>query len=239
MSIPVAPGRLPLVGHLVQLFARPLQFLSSLRRVGELVRVDLGSAPMIMITDASLTRQVLLDSRTFEKGGPFFDRLSELCGESPLTSKSEPHRRQRRLIQPAFDQARIPGYAAVMAEAVDAVLGAWRDGAVVDMAARPTTSPSGQRAHHVRRRDRQRGRATHRRRALDLRAGDVHPDDGPGPPGRPGADARQPSLPARRAAGARRDPGCDRRAGHLPFSQCAYWGGSTFCGLATPSAFAA
>ncbi|HEX3478923.1 MAG TPA: hypothetical protein VHT91_28065 [Kofleriaceae bacterium] len=47
MSIPVAPGRLPLVGHLVQLFARPLPFLSSLRHVGELVRVDLGSAPMI------------------------------------------------------------------------------------------------------------------------------------------------------------------------------------------------
>jgi hypothetical protein len=47
MSIPVAPGRLPLVGHLVQLLARPLQFLSSLCHVGELVRVDLGSAPMI------------------------------------------------------------------------------------------------------------------------------------------------------------------------------------------------
>jgi cytochrome P450 len=135
MSIPVAPGRLPLVGHLAQLFARPLQFLNSLRHVGELVRVDLGSAPMVMITDAKLTRQVLLDSRTFEKGGPFFDRLSELCGESLLTSKSEPHRRQRRLIQPAFDQARMQGYSAIMAEAIDDVLGEWRDGAVVDMTA--------------------------------------------------------------------------------------------------------
>ncbi len=54
MSIPVAPGRLPLIGHLVQLSARPLQFLSSLRHVGELVRVDLGSAPMVMVTDARL-----------------------------------------------------------------------------------------------------------------------------------------------------------------------------------------
>jgi hypothetical protein len=42
----------------------------------------------------------------------------------------------------------------------------------------------------------------------------------------------------RQAAGAPRS-GCDRRAGHLPFIQCAYWGGSTSCGLATPSAFAA
>ena len=135
MSIPVAPGRLPLLGHALPLLRRPLQFLSSLGRVGELVRIDLGSLPMIVITDAKLTRQVLLDSRTFDKGGPLYDKAIELVGEGLISSKAEPHRRQRRLIQPAFSQTRIQGYATTMTKVVDEVLGHWRDGAVVDMTA--------------------------------------------------------------------------------------------------------
>src|SRR5262249_43703232 len=82
-----------------------------------------------------LTRQMLLDSRTFDKGGPLYDKAIELVGEGLISSTAEPHRRQRRLIQPAFSQTRIQGYAAIMTEVVDEVLGQWRDGAIVDMAA--------------------------------------------------------------------------------------------------------
>lgn len=134
-TIPVAPGRLPWLGHALPLLRRPLQFLTSLGRVGELVRIDLGGMPMIVITDAKLTRQVLLDSRTFDKGGPLYDKVIELTGEGLISSRSEPHRRQRRLIQPAFSQARMQGYAVIMTEVVDAILGQWRDGAVIDVTA--------------------------------------------------------------------------------------------------------
>jgi pentalenene oxygenase len=133
--IPIAPGRLPLVGHAVRLFRDPLTFLRSLRPVGGLVRVDIGAMPMVVITDAALTRQVLLDSRTFDKGGALFDKVRELTGDSLLTSRFEPHHRQRRLMQPAFARKRIESYATIMSGMIDAVLGQWRDEAVVDITA--------------------------------------------------------------------------------------------------------
>ncbi|MEU6199526.1 cytochrome P450 [Streptomyces sp. NPDC047061] len=133
--VPVAPGRLPVLGHAVPLFRRPLHFLRSLEQVGELVRVDIGALPMVVITDAGLTRQVLTDSRTFDKGGALFDKVRELTGDSLLTSRFETHRRQRRLMQPAFGRARVQAYAKVMNSMIDAVLGEWEEGSVIDVAA--------------------------------------------------------------------------------------------------------
>jgi len=134
-QIPAAPGRLPLIGHALPLFREPLKFLRSLEKTGGLVRVNIGALPMIVITSADLTRQVLTDSRTFDKGGALFDKVRELTGESLLTSEYEPHRRQRRLMQPAFSRNQVRTYAPIMNEMIDAVLGQWQDGAVVDVAA--------------------------------------------------------------------------------------------------------
>jgi len=54
---------------------------------------------------------VLIDSRTFDKGGALYDKVRELTGDSLLTSKYASHQRQRRLMQPAFNRYRIKGYA--------------------------------------------------------------------------------------------------------------------------------
>lgn len=63
--IPVAPGRTPGIGHAISLLNRPLEFLRSLLEVGALVQVDIGSLPMIVVTDASLTKQVLTEQQDF------------------------------------------------------------------------------------------------------------------------------------------------------------------------------
>ncbi len=133
-AIPVAPGRIPGIGHAMSLLNRPLEFLRSLPGVGPLVHVDIGRLPMIVVTDATLTRQVLTDSKIFDKGGALFDKVVPLTGLSLLTSKYDMHRRQRRLMQPAFSQARIKVYADTMNEVIDEVLGEWVEGSVVDMA---------------------------------------------------------------------------------------------------------
>ncbi len=134
-AVPVAPGRLPVVGHAVPLFRDPLKFLRSLTTVGRLVRIDIGALPMIMITDPELTRQVLLDSQTFDKGGALFDKVRELTGDSLLTSTYETHRRQRRLMQPAFNRPQVQTYVSTMNDMIEGVLSQWNDGTVVDMAA--------------------------------------------------------------------------------------------------------
>ncbi len=54
-NAPVAPGRLPLVGHAVQLARHPLEFMDGLREHGKVVRIQLGPVPAYVVTDADLT----------------------------------------------------------------------------------------------------------------------------------------------------------------------------------------
>ena len=134
-----APGALPLLGHTVALLRDPLRFLSSLPEHGDLVWIKLGLVDAIVVCDPELTRQMLLDGRTFEKGGPLVDRASEVFGNGLGTCPHGEHRRQRRLTQPALHQARLPGYAQVMADECHAVTRAWRGGQIIDALPEMTT----------------------------------------------------------------------------------------------------
>jgi cytochrome P450 len=110
-------------------------------RHGRIVRLKLGRGPVILLTDPDATRAVLVDHRTFQKGlgrlspggEPGDTPLRAVLGNGLLTSRGEHHKRQRRLIQPAFHHERIASYADVMAAEAAAMTGAWRDGAIVDV----------------------------------------------------------------------------------------------------------
>ncbi|NBM17238.1 cytochrome P450 [Streptomyces sp. GC420] len=129
----VAPGALPLLGHAVPLARRPQQFLTELPKYGDLVEVRLGRRPAVMVCHPELIRRVLLEPRTFDKGGPLFDKAEELVGSGLFAATWEPHRRQRRMMQPGFHRARMPGYAAVMQEEIAALLDGWTDGRECDI----------------------------------------------------------------------------------------------------------
>lgn len=132
-AIPLAPGALPVLGHAPLLLRRPLEFLRSLPAHGDLVRVKLGPADVIVVCDAALTQQVLLDDRTFDKGGPIFERVREITGGGLVSCPHSMHRRQRRLLQPAFHHSRLPGYAATMVEHITGVVHGWRHGSVLSV----------------------------------------------------------------------------------------------------------
>ncbi len=141
-SIPAAPQMLPLLGHLVPLARDPLGFLESLPATGDVVRVRLGPAQAVVVCSPELTREVLLHDRTFDKGGPLYHRISEVLGGGVGTCPYGEHRRQRRLVQPAFHAARIPDYAQVMTAQINSVIGSWRDGQEVDVLAEMMTITS-------------------------------------------------------------------------------------------------
>ncbi|MEW2418021.1 cytochrome P450 [Streptomyces sp. NPDC046866] len=130
-SVPSAPGRLPLLGHAWNLARQPLAFLRSLREVGDLVRVDLGTMPMYVVTSADLVRDVtVVQARSFEKGR-LYDRVRPLVGNGLATAGGEVHRRHRRLIQPMFHQARIAGYAETMSSRARGLVDSWTPGQVI------------------------------------------------------------------------------------------------------------
>ncbi|WP_409467496.1 cytochrome P450 [Streptomyces sp. HC307] len=132
--VPRAPGAKPVVGHLAAFLRAPLAFLRSLPAHGPLVEIRLARKSVVVVCDPELTSTMLVHDRVFDKGGPLFERLREAGGQGLATCPAAEHRRQRRLIQPAFHQARFPDYARIMTERMDAVIGNWRDGQTLDLA---------------------------------------------------------------------------------------------------------
>ncbi|WP_217547977.1 cytochrome P450 [Streptomyces sp. GbtcB6] len=126
-----APGALPVLGHVLPIARDPLGFLASLSAHGDLLEVRVGPWRGYVVCHPELVSQVLLDDRTFDKGGVIFEKAREFVGNGLVSCPHADHRRQRRLIQPTFHRDRMPAYAAVMSDHIDQVTGSWHDGQLI------------------------------------------------------------------------------------------------------------
>jgi cytochrome P450 len=95
--------------------------------------VRTGPVEAIVICDSKLTSQILHDDKMYDKGGPVFDRGRQVIGNGLVTCPYGDHRRQRRLIQPAFSPKRIPMYSEVMTRCVIELSSSWREGQTLDV----------------------------------------------------------------------------------------------------------
>jgi cyclooctatin synthase len=123
-----APGAWPGLGHVPALLRQPLRLLESLPEHGDLVEIRLGHRPAFVLCHPELARQVLTDFRTFDRTGPVYDKVRLAMGNGLATARSEDHRRQRLIMQPAFRREYLPGYAAVMRQEIAAAMSRWHDG---------------------------------------------------------------------------------------------------------------
>ena len=127
-----APGALPVMGHGLQLLRNPVEFMTSLSAHGDLVRIKLGPTSAYVPTHPDLLRYVLANDRIFDKGGVFYDRIRDVAGNGLVTCPFADHRRQRRLIQPAFTRSQLKRYATAMRTEIEATATRWHDGMVID-----------------------------------------------------------------------------------------------------------
>jgi cytochrome P450 len=124
-----APGRLPVVGHALQMKRRPGDFLLSLQDSGDAVTIiQLGPKQMYVVNEPGLIRELLRDPETFARGGPITERFRMMFGNGLGISEGDFHRRQRAIIQPAFDHSRIMQYTERMSEVVAQRTAGWPDG---------------------------------------------------------------------------------------------------------------
>jgi cytochrome P450 len=98
-----------------------------------MVVMRLGSQRMVMVCDPQLTYQLLVEDRTFDKGGPLFDRIREASGDNLVTCLHGQHRRLRRLCQPSFSSERLAGYGATMSAVAQSTAAGWREGQVLQV----------------------------------------------------------------------------------------------------------
>jgi len=132
MSTPPGPrSRIPF-RYLRILQRDPIPFFQRLADdYGDASQFHVGPQQIFFFNHPDLIRELLVTQhRSFHKSR-VLQRSKIIFGEGLLTSEEEVHRRQRRLVQPAFHRERIARYAEVMI-ARAARLG-WRDGEVLDV----------------------------------------------------------------------------------------------------------
>ena len=113
----------------------PIQFFTTLARTyGDVAYVEMGGERIYVLNDPADVRDVLVTHQRFFHKGRGLERSKRLLGKGLLTSEDDLHRRQRRLIQPAFHRDRIAAYADVMTMYADRVRNSWADGQTVDAA---------------------------------------------------------------------------------------------------------
>lgn len=96
-----------------------------------------------MVCHLRLVHEMLRDTATFDKGGPLYERLRPLMGDGVVTFPYADHRRQRRLLQPAFRPARVTAHVDAMGEEALSVCRGWRAGRTVDISAAMMTLTTG------------------------------------------------------------------------------------------------
>lgn len=99
---------------------------------GDYVRFQLGFFDVYLINDPEMIRHVLMNHKDFPKT-PAIRFLHHILGNGLLLSGGEVHRRQRRLMQPAFQPKRIATYAEVMCQAADETAARWRTAEDLDI----------------------------------------------------------------------------------------------------------
>ncbi len=121
--------------QVIALRRNPLKFLAMLaREYGPVSRFSVGRLHFFLFTSPEAVREILVTNHERMHKGRALQRAKVLLGEGLLTSEDEFHKRQRRLVNPAFHRERLPGYAREMIAAARRAAEGWRDGARVDMA---------------------------------------------------------------------------------------------------------
>jgi cytochrome P450 len=107
--------------------------MARLRSVADIVTIYLGPRPVYVVTSHDLVRDMLISKSEYFTRGTLFVRAGKALGQGLLVSEGELHRRQRRLLQPAFHERQIARYAAVMAEAAQTLSRTWCPGRSIDV----------------------------------------------------------------------------------------------------------
>ncbi|MEZ4866578.1 MAG: cytochrome P450 [Caldilineaceae bacterium] len=131
------PREMPWVGQAMKLAQDPLHLLLDLALTyGPIVRFTLFGKPVILLSDPTYIREVLVTKADlFLKAPRDLAIMGPLLGYGLLTTNGNQHRIYRKLAQPAFHHKRIANYADTMVMMADATLSAWRDGETRDISA--------------------------------------------------------------------------------------------------------
>ncbi len=105
------------------------------REQRDIVKLHFLIFPMVLVNTPEMVQQVLVDkAEDFDKLEQFpVIRLAVGEGVFSAFSRTGAHRRQRKMVQPAFQPRRIAAYAETMVGYARRIAGEWQDGQTVDV----------------------------------------------------------------------------------------------------------
>jgi cytochrome P450 len=107
--------------------------LESARRYGDIVFFTAGGQSIYLLDNPDWIKDVFVTHQQHFKKSRMLERARAMLGEGLLTSEGEFHKRQRRLVQPAFHRDRLVGYAASMVEYAARHRERWQPGKEIDI----------------------------------------------------------------------------------------------------------
>lgn len=136
---PPGPKARTPMGHLFAFYSNNADFMMGLaRRYGDIVGFRIGRQKCYFLNSPDYIKDLLVTNH--KNFGKLRDQIhnrfiKSIMGEGILTvDDEERHRRQRRLVQPAFHRQRINTYAEVMTDYTVRLRDRWEDGTTVEMA---------------------------------------------------------------------------------------------------------
>ncbi len=100
----------------------------------DIVSSSLGERELISINKPEYVQEVLVEqAEKFHKSEPFKYFTRPLLGNGLLISEDDFHKRQRKLVAPAFIHRRIKEYADVMTDHTLRAMNSWKNGQIVDI----------------------------------------------------------------------------------------------------------
>lgn len=133
-KFPPGPKPKPIVGNLLQFRQDQLAFLTRLQQeYGKASTFYFGDTPMAMFATPEAVRYVLVENAKNFTMREVAQGLRLLLGDGLLTTDGEFHRRQRRLVLPAFHRKRVESYGEIMAAYTGRMLEQWQPGQQLDV----------------------------------------------------------------------------------------------------------
>jgi len=133
-ALPPGPRPKPIVGNILEFRRGQLNFVTSLqRKYGKASTFYFGQTPAVLFATPEAVRYVLVENAKNFTIRDVAQGLRLLLGDGLLTTDGEFHRRQRRLMLPAFHRKRVESYRDTMIAYTERMLEDWQPGQQLDI----------------------------------------------------------------------------------------------------------
>ena len=125
---PPGPRGIPVLGNTLQFGRNTFDFLQQCRTdYGDVVYFEVLGQPFYQLNNPDDIRHVLVENNVnYTKGSFLTKQFGEFLGKGLLLNEGDDWRRQRHLVQPAFDPDRVSVYAEMMTNHTERLLDSWQ-----------------------------------------------------------------------------------------------------------------